>query len=374
MKNIIITECARIQCDVLRCNFPDLVKLCLPMAEEYPRRRILAGLQKSVKCLFIGCCPREWPALPHTLQCGIGYVFPCKSAIGSEASRTCIIYCVPIAKVSIDSSRQDQSIARIKTFVWRGYSEIACVYFKKLTKLNTILSYTRQKAKSKYRNRTWLERAFQKQSSDTHKAPCDWVKRCCEFKRNIQLSERSNVDVFTQKKNKRPFDIDEIRICTTPSPELFVGRFKRTAIFSEQNKHWHCGVAKQLLNVHKRSVIANEKYNEGNIQQRQLIWLENTPEKSEVVPLIGGFSRGPPVSPPFHSGAAPYPLQSPSSALKNSMTDAEGASRNIHVTQNYTAGTAKSLQARRLAALVSPSRVRESSYGSAACGDIYKKN
>ncbi|KAJ8878353.1 hypothetical protein PR048_018930 [Dryococelus australis] len=41
------------------------------------------------------------------------------------------------------------------------------------TKLNTISAYTRQKAKSKYRNRIWLERATQKQSSYTHKTPYD---------------------------------------------------------------------------------------------------------------------------------------------------------------------------------------------------------
>ncbi|KAJ8888665.1 hypothetical protein PR048_008157 [Dryococelus australis] len=41
-------------------------------------------------------------------------------------------------------------------------------------------AYTRQKAKSKYRNRIRLERAYQKQSSDTHKTPYDRVKRCQE--------------------------------------------------------------------------------------------------------------------------------------------------------------------------------------------------
>ncbi|KAJ8894397.1 hypothetical protein PR048_007048 [Dryococelus australis] len=56
--------------------------------------------------------------------------------------------------------------------------------------------------KSKYRNRTRLERASQKQSSDTHETPYDLVKRCREYKINIKASERVNVDVFTQ--NKRP--------------------------------------------------------------------------------------------------------------------------------------------------------------------------
>ncbi|KAJ8880032.1 hypothetical protein PR048_020654 [Dryococelus australis] len=69
-------------------------------------------------------------------------------------------------------------------------------------KLNILSSYNRQKDKSKYRNRIWLERAFQKQYSDSHKTPYDLVKRCLERKKNIKASERVNVDVFTQ--NKRP--------------------------------------------------------------------------------------------------------------------------------------------------------------------------
>ncbi|KAJ8869437.1 hypothetical protein PR048_028427 [Dryococelus australis] len=54
-----------------------------------------------------------------------------------------------------------------------------------------------QNAKSKYRDRIRLERASQKQSSDTHKTPYDRVKRCRERKINTKASERVNVDVFT---------------------------------------------------------------------------------------------------------------------------------------------------------------------------------
>ncbi|KAJ8888023.1 hypothetical protein PR048_007508 [Dryococelus australis] len=55
-----------------------------------------------------------------------------------------------------------------------------------------ILAYTRQKSKSKYRNRIRLERASQKQSSDTHETPYDRVKRCRERKIDIKASERVN--------------------------------------------------------------------------------------------------------------------------------------------------------------------------------------
>ncbi|KAJ8867485.1 hypothetical protein PR048_031287 [Dryococelus australis] len=53
-----------------------------------------------------------------------------------------------------------------------------------------------------YLNRIRLERAFQKQASDTHNTLYDRVKRCRERRINIKASERVNVDVFMQ--NKRP--------------------------------------------------------------------------------------------------------------------------------------------------------------------------
>ncbi|KAJ8870467.1 hypothetical protein PR048_029489 [Dryococelus australis] len=45
--------------------------------------------------------------------------------------------------------------------------------------------------------------------------------------------------------------------------------------------------------------------------------------RARTMPLVGGFSRGSPVSPPLHSGAAPYSPQSPSSDLKTSMMEVE---------------------------------------------------
>ncbi|KAJ8879193.1 hypothetical protein PR048_019799 [Dryococelus australis] len=58
----------------------------------------------------------------------------------------------------------------------------------------------RETSPSKYGNRIRLEIA--KQSSNSHKAPYDRVKRCRERKINIKVSERVNVGVCTQ--NKRP--------------------------------------------------------------------------------------------------------------------------------------------------------------------------
>ncbi|KAJ8876526.1 hypothetical protein PR048_020971, partial [Dryococelus australis] len=42
-------------------------------------------------------------------------------------------------------------------------------------------------------------------------------------------------------------------------------------------------------------------------------------ESCRTMPLVSGFSRGSPVSLPFHSGTAPYSLQSPSSDYKTSL-------------------------------------------------------
>ncbi|KAJ8872147.1 hypothetical protein PR048_025749 [Dryococelus australis] len=68
------------------------------------------------------------------------------------------------ADLSIDSSHQGQSIARIKTF---------------------------------YRIRIRLERISQKQFSYPHKTPYDRAERSRERKINIKASERVNVEVFT---------------------------------------------------------------------------------------------------------------------------------------------------------------------------------
>ncbi|KAJ8873745.1 hypothetical protein PR048_024579 [Dryococelus australis] len=51
------------------------------------------------------------------------------------------------------------------------------------TSISSSFRRTRQKVKSKYRNRIRLERASQKQSSDTYKTPYDIVKRCRELKK-----------------------------------------------------------------------------------------------------------------------------------------------------------------------------------------------
>ncbi|KAJ8891787.1 hypothetical protein PR048_004340 [Dryococelus australis] len=60
------------------------------------------------------------------------------------------------------------------------------------TLFTTISAYTRQKAKSKYRNRIRRERASQKQYSDTHRTLYDRVKLCRGRKTNIKASECVN--------------------------------------------------------------------------------------------------------------------------------------------------------------------------------------
>ncbi|KAJ8872225.1 hypothetical protein PR048_025827 [Dryococelus australis] len=64
---------------------------------ERPRRE--SNLTRLCgRCLFIGCCPIEQSVLLHTWQYGTRYLFPCKSDIVSESSRSCLINCDPIAK------------------------------------------------------------------------------------------------------------------------------------------------------------------------------------------------------------------------------------------------------------------------------------
>ncbi|KAJ8891678.1 hypothetical protein PR048_004206 [Dryococelus australis] len=200
------------------------------------------------------CSLAAAPVLPHTWQYKIRYLFPYKFAIGSEASRACLMNYDPIAKsgeawkdlgdsehqgfesrrgrgetsmkqgrnaragetgensltsgiVRHDShlrkSGSDLAESRTK-LIFGGYSTVPGTMPDDLSRGHMALQNSwnfvdadQILAKSKYRNRTWLERASQKQSSDTHKTPYDRVKRCRERKINIKASERVNVDVFT---------------------------------------------------------------------------------------------------------------------------------------------------------------------------------
>ncbi|KAJ8883406.1 hypothetical protein PR048_015249 [Dryococelus australis] len=74
-----------------------------------------------------------------------------------------------------------------------SYTEGPRIHFAALTSFD-----------SRHRNRIRLERASQKQSSDTHKTPYDRVKHCRERNINIKASERVNVAVFTQNKQQCP--------------------------------------------------------------------------------------------------------------------------------------------------------------------------
>ncbi|KAJ8871991.1 hypothetical protein PR048_028331 [Dryococelus australis] len=75
--------------------------------------------------------------------------------------------------------------------------------------------------------------------------------------------------------------------------------------------HYVCKII-GVLKYEAVSLLASHKGDPGSIPGRVTLdfpmW-----ELCRTMPLVGGFSRGSPVSPPFHSGAAPC---SPSSALK----------------------------------------------------------
>ncbi|KAJ8868508.1 hypothetical protein PR048_030036 [Dryococelus australis] len=51
------------------------------------RNSLPSCVHPSLRCLFTGCCLRDWLVLLHTLQYGSRYLFPCQSATGSESSR-----------------------------------------------------------------------------------------------------------------------------------------------------------------------------------------------------------------------------------------------------------------------------------------------
>ncbi|KAJ8876137.1 hypothetical protein PR048_024046 [Dryococelus australis] len=104
-----------------------------------------------------------------------------------------------------------------------------------------------------------LERASQKQSSDTHKTPYDRVKRCRERKKYIKASERVNVDVFVQKNTA----------VSPTQPHPIFGRLVRSP---------------------------PNKVRPGSFPGRVTPDFRKL-ESCRTMPLVGGFSRGSPVFP-----------------------------------------------------------------------------
>ncbi|KAJ8881369.1 hypothetical protein PR048_017850 [Dryococelus australis] len=80
-------------------------------------------------------------------------------------------------------------------------------------------AYTRQKAKSKHRNRIRLERASQNQSIDTHRTPCYRVKQCWELWSSagmkVRGSRRSPSKPADQRHRPARFPLAKIRQAIT---------------------------------------------------------------------------------------------------------------------------------------------------------------
>ncbi|KAJ8873543.1 hypothetical protein PR048_024361 [Dryococelus australis] len=154
-------------------------------------------------------------------------------------------------------------------------------------------AYTRQKAK--------LERASQKQSSDTNGTPHDRVKWCREHKKkNITASERVNRARVLAAHSRRPRIGQEVALCfeTPPSRnngalnspsriQLFAGR-RRSRLWLLLQRHSEGKTLKapvRLLASHQDelgSPAASPDFR---------MW-----ESCRTMPLVGGFSPGSPVS------------------------------------------------------------------------------
>ncbi|KAJ8873891.1 hypothetical protein PR048_024727 [Dryococelus australis] len=139
---------------------------CQP--DDAAGRRVFLGISRS----FLPCIL----ALLHT------HLTSPSSALktGPPKSLHSTPPCQPLAKIIIKSP-------------WKEMPQMAAVYPQRDVKRWHI------KWRSDMINRIRLERASQKQSSDTHKTPYDRVKRCRERKTNIKASERVNADLAKQR-------------------------------------------------------------------------------------------------------------------------------------------------------------------------------
>ncbi|KAJ8867982.1 hypothetical protein PR048_031791 [Dryococelus australis] len=164
--------------------------------------------------------------------------------------------------------------SRLPGTVW-GLSQLVTPQRVSFHHDQTILAFTRQKAKSKYRNRIRLERASQNQSSDTHKTPYDRVKRCRERKINIKASER-NTRLLLRRTG---FDSQQ------GQSRVFVGgnsagrcRWSAGFLGDLLPPPVHCGAAPYSPHIHPRqeaNIYLNERRNK-------------SPEQYHVSRLKGG--------------------------------------------------------------------------------------
>ncbi|KAJ8881041.1 hypothetical protein PR048_017514 [Dryococelus australis] len=106
-----------------------------------------------------------------------------------------------------------------------------------------------EKAKSKYSNRMRLERASQKQSSDTHKTQYVRVKRCRERKKNqdVRARQRRPVSKYTSSANlpantstNRWCDIMERGVANQNSPTTFTATSTAIILLAFRQNHVTC--------------------------------------------------------------------------------------------------------------------------------------
>ncbi|KAJ8895034.1 hypothetical protein PR048_000358 [Dryococelus australis] len=125
---------------------------------------------------------------------------------------------------------------------------------------------------SQIRNRIRLERASQKQSSDTHKTPYDLLKRCRESKINIKAPERVNVD--HEKTRRLAASSGTIPTCENPgetppgsepgSPRVEASSLTTTLPRPLTHRH---GIPDSSILLVVRSIICN---NYGKISSRTM--------------------------------------------------------------------------------------------------------
>ncbi|KAJ8883536.1 hypothetical protein PR048_015380 [Dryococelus australis] len=146
----------------------------------------------------ISCYPN--PCIPGLLNSHLTLL---SSALKTSAGPWSRSEGVIRAKLKRTSSASSLLRARLKLFPVAGVHLDFCSRFDQLESSSAACmsdeagpfafrTYTRQKARSKYRNSIRLERASKNQSSNTHKTTYDRVKRCRERKINIKASERVN--------------------------------------------------------------------------------------------------------------------------------------------------------------------------------------
>ncbi|KAJ8875056.1 hypothetical protein PR048_022946 [Dryococelus australis] len=289
----------------------------------------------SLSCVFIGCCPAPG-------SYGVRELFPCNSAIGSEACRAGIINCDPIAEIR-DEIPSYLNIACVMDGVSRLANTVVSCTFQHWARTRTpeAVVLPREHFSHRARRKKRWE-CFDPRLRNHPSLPAalftTWYSQFAvfpslgHFSRCPSSIARNSATHSLINSNSTHGPEACRNICSVP---LTISNVQRTPNHTEITGHG--GLVVRLLASHQGELLSIPN----GVAPDLRMW-----ESCRTMPLVGGSSRGYHVSPALSFRSTPYSPQPPSSALKTSIVSLDRrknkvirpvAMINLHMAEGYNA-------------------------------------